>query len=101
MPVDLILGNEFLLNNDWKVGYEFRILTIERNCTVTLRGCEKTSDEILDKSVSEKFCCYVKEKKVDLIKDFKIYSNENDYFSFFVAPPASFHIRKDIEKLNL
>ena len=89
LPVELILGTEFLSGNSCKIDYSARIITINKNNLVPMLNNKKTMEEIIVERLSEKLSLIMSEDKQPLanIKTLKYYINLNNHFSYIKNKP--------------
>lgn len=96
LPVQFILGDEFLDGNDCTINYKDRALTIGSNIIIPFHEANKTTDEILDEDLSEKLCLTVRTDDQELINLINYYKEQNNSLAHMNVPPTAFKIEINV-----
>ncbi|MGL5899968.1 MAG: reverse transcriptase domain-containing protein, partial [Lactobacillaceae bacterium] len=101
LPVDVILGANFLLANSCQIDYEKRIITIGNNNVVPIINNKKSLDEIMDDRLCERLSLMMNEEEEEnLNKILKYYLERNNKFSCIKKPSVKFLVGKNIPEMR-
>lgn len=101
LPVECILGNEFLKGNGCLLNYRDNTLEIgEKGLIISFNKREKELEEELDKKLTEKLCLAQHTLKEDKINIFKLYKKNNRNLKVMKVEPAKFHVSNNIETVQ-
>lgn len=101
MPVDIILGTEFLLANACTLDYDQRYISINKQNFVSFSNNLKSTDEVIDDRLCDRISVIgTKDEALEDNKILKFYQRVNHQFSRIKKPSVNILIKKDIPEIH-